>query len=144
MRRQLLQFDSKTYGREGLAVCEAQPYNASCTVGMLNSSIKVGVGTRRLGSRDAARHFWHGRRPVKHSSIIVCSIGLILPALAAIENGSLARAAEVPAYFKPIVGTETSSAAEIGTKNVLQLNTTMFELYGDARSSRRTSWRSTR
>src|SRR5215475_1229084 len=99
---------------------------------MLNSSIKIGVGTRRLGSRDAARHFWHGRRLVKHGSIIVCSIGLILPALAAIENGSLARAAEVPAYFKPIVGTETSSATEIGTKNVLQLNTTMFELYGDA------------
>src|SRR5262249_23057668 len=69
---------------------------------------------------------------VKHGSIIVCSIGLMLPALAAIENGSPARAAEVPPYFKPIVGTETSSAAEIGTKNVLQLNTTMFELYGDA------------
>jgi hypothetical protein len=69
---------------------------------------------------------------VKHSSIIVCSIGLMIPALTAIENGSPARAAEVPAYFKPIVGTETSSAAEIGTKNVLQLNTTMFELYGDA------------
>src|SRR5215471_663597 len=99
---------------------------------MLNSSIKIGVGTRRLGSRDAARHFWHGRRLVKHGSIIVCSIGLILPPLAAIENGSPARAAEVPPYFKPIVGTQTSSAAEIGTKNVLQLNSTMFELYGDA------------
>jgi hypothetical protein len=69
---------------------------------------------------------------VKHVSIIVCSIGLMLPVLAAIENGSPARAAEVPAYLKPIVGTETSSAAETGTKNVLQLNTTMFELYGDA------------
>jgi hypothetical protein len=69
---------------------------------------------------------------VKHASIIVCSIGLIIPAFAAIENSWPARAAEVPAYFKPIVGTETSSATEIGTKNVLQLNTTMFELYGDA------------
>ena len=69
---------------------------------------------------------------MKHVSIIVCSIGLMLPPLAAIENGSPARAAEVPAYFKPIVGTETATAAEIGTKNVLQLNTTMFELYGDA------------
>jgi len=56
----------------------------------------------------------------------------MLPPLAAIENSSPARAAEVPTYFKPIVGIETSSAAEIGTKNVLQLNTTMFELYGDA------------
>jgi hypothetical protein len=46
--------------------------------------------------------------------------------------GSSAQAADVPDYFKPIVGTQTSSAAEIGTKNVLQLNTTMFELYGDA------------
>jgi hypothetical protein len=69
---------------------------------------------------------------VKHTSIIVCSIALLLPSVAALENGSRARAAEVPTYFKPIVGTETSSAAEIGTKNVLQLNTTMFELYGDA------------
>src|SRR5262245_12883547 len=51
----------------------------------------------------------------------VCGIGLMLPPLAAIESGSPARAAEVPAYFKPIVGTETSTAAEIGTKNVLQL-----------------------
>src|SRR5262249_20097535 len=56
----------------------------------------------------------------------------MLPALAALENPLPARAAEVPDYLKPIVGTETSSAAEIGTKNVLQLNTTMFELYGDA------------
>ena len=58
---------------------------------------------------------------MKHSSIIVCSIGLMIPALAGIENASPAHAADVPAYLKPIVGTETSSAAEIGTKNVLQL-----------------------
>ena len=56
---------------------------------------------------------------MKHSSIIVCSIGLMIPALAGIENASPAHAADVPAYLKPIVGTETSSAAEIGTKNVL-------------------------
>jgi hypothetical protein len=59
----------------------------------------------------------------------------MLSVLATIENGSPARAAEVPDYFKPIVGTETSSPAKIGTKNVLQLNTTMFELYGDAAQS---------
>ena len=45
--------------------------------------------------------------------------------------GSPARA-DVPVYFKEIVGTETATPAEIGTKNVLQLNTTMFELYDDA------------
>jgi hypothetical protein len=42
------------------------------------------------------------------------------------------RADDVPAYFNTIVGTENATPAEIGTKNVLQLNTTMFELYGDA------------
>ena len=45
--------------------------------------------------------------------------------------GSPARA-DVPAYFKEIVGTETATPAEIGTKNVLQLNSTMFELYDNA------------
>jgi hypothetical protein len=40
--------------------------------------------------------------------------------------------AELPDYFKTIVGTQSPSAAEVGTKNVLQLNTSMFELYGDA------------
>jgi hypothetical protein len=46
--------------------------------------------------------------------------------------GAPARAAEMPSYFKEIVGTETATPADIGTKNVLQLNTTMFELYGNA------------
>jgi hypothetical protein len=40
--------------------------------------------------------------------------------------------ADIPDYFKPIVGTQNPSAAEVGTKNVLQLNKSMFELYGDA------------
>jgi hypothetical protein len=43
-----------------------------------------------------------------------------------------AKAADLPSYFKEIVGTQTAGPAEIATKNVLQLNTTMFELYGDA------------
>jgi hypothetical protein len=49
-----------------------------------------------------------------------------------VGSGPAARAADLPAYFKEIVGTQTASPAEIGTKNILQLNTTMFELYGDA------------
>ena len=40
--------------------------------------------------------------------------------------------AELPDYFKTIVGTQSPSVAEVGTKNVLQLNKSMFELYGDA------------
>src|SRR3984957_2724968 len=43
-----------------------------------------------------------------------------------------ANAADLPPYFNEIVGTQTASPAEIGTKNILQLNNTMFELYGDA------------
>ncbi len=49
-----------------------------------------------------------------------------------IAGSHVANAAEIPSYFKEIVGVQTASPAEIGTKNVLQLNTTMFELYGDA------------
>jgi len=53
---------------------------------------------------------------MKRASIIVCSIGcLLLSSSVLLEISSPARAAEVPAYFKPIVGTETSSAAEIGS-----------------------------
>ena len=58
---------------------------------------------------------------MKHSSIIVCSIGLMIPALAGIENASPAHAADVPAYLKPIVGTETrlveSTAPGIAGRN---------------------------
>jgi len=43
-----------------------------------------------------------------------------------------ARAAELPSYFKAIVGTSETSRGEIANKDILQLNTTMFELYGDA------------
>src|ERR1700741_2742308 len=42
------------------------------------------------------------------------------------------QSADMPDYFKTIVGTQSASAAEVGTKNVLQLNKSMFELYGDA------------
>ena len=54
------------------------------------------------------------------------------PLLVAGAGFAAARAAELPSYFKEIVSTQTSSPAEIGTRDVLQLNKTMFELYGDA------------
>src|SRR6201993_3610908 len=47
-------------------------------------------------------------------------------------SGSSARAAELPAYLQGIFGTSTSSAGEVATKNVLQLNTSMFDLYAEA------------
>jgi hypothetical protein len=57
---------------------------------------------------------------------------LLLSSLVAAGVGEPARGAGVPSYFDEILGTQTASPADIGTKNVLQLNTTMFELYGDA------------
>ena len=71
------------------------------------------------------------RKLMKHVATIICGVCLLLSP-AAVGSGSLARAAELPPYFKPIVGTQTASAADIGTRNILQLNTTMFELYADA------------
>jgi hypothetical protein len=43
--------------------------------------------------------------------------------------GGQAQAEEMPPSLKPILGAQTASPAEIGTKNILQLNASMFELY---------------
>ena len=53
----------------------------------------------------------------------------LLTSVAIVWCGGQAQGAEVPAYLKPIVGTQTASPAEVGTKNILQLNASMFELY---------------
>jgi hypothetical protein len=42
------------------------------------------------------------------------------------------KADDLPAYMQPIAGHTASSPAETATKNVLALNSGMFELYGDA------------
>lgn len=68
---------------------------------------------------------------MKTVAIMMSGVGALLSSFC-IGAGAPARAAEMPSYFKEIVGTETATPAEIGTKNVLQLNTTMFELYGNA------------
>lgn len=47
-------------------------------------------------------------------------------------SASPACATEPPSYFTGLVGAETASPADIANKNLLQLNTTMFQLYGDA------------
>jgi hypothetical protein len=66
--------------------------------------------------------------------IVVTIVGgacaLLLPIVAGLS--SPLRAADVPTYFKDIIGTEAATRAETSTKNILQLNTIMFELYGDA------------
>ena len=46
--------------------------------------------------------------------------------------GTAARSEDLPSYMEPIAGRTSSSAASIATKNVLALNTSMFQLYADA------------
>src|SRR5262245_2774397 len=53
-------------------------------------------------------------------------------ALAGLATAANAQSQPLPPYMAPIAGRTTSSPAETATKNVLALNTTMFELYGDA------------
>jgi hypothetical protein len=67
---------------------------------------------------------------VKHASMMKCG-ATVLFALVALGAGAPARA-QVPDYLQTIVGTETTTPADIGTKNVLQLNRSMFELYDDS------------
>src|ERR1700724_4739454 len=73
-----------------------------------------------------------GKTFVKHTSTLIGGACALLASLAIVGPCSQAQGAELPAYFKEIVGTSAPSPADIGTKNILQLNTTMFELYGDA------------
>ena len=65
-------------------------------------------------------------------TVAIALAGVCALLLSPVGSGPSAHAADLPSYFKDIVGAETASPAEIGTKNILQLNTTMFELYGDA------------
>ena len=69
---------------------------------------------------------------MKHASTLIGSAWALLASLAVVGSGSPARAAELPAYWQMIVGTSTSSAGQVASKNILQLNTSMFELYTDA------------
>jgi hypothetical protein len=52
--------------------------------------------------------------------------------LAVLGTTAGAQTPPLPAYMEPISGLATSTPAETATKNVLALNTMMFELYGDA------------
>jgi hypothetical protein len=66
---------------------------------------------------------------VKYPLLVLRCAVMALPALL-ICNTS--RAADLPAYLRELVGTPAPSPGEIATQNVLQLNTTMFDLYGNA------------
>ena len=69
---------------------------------------------------------------MKLTSTSMGSACALLASLAIIGLGSQAQSAELPSYLKSIVGTQAASAAEVGTKNILELYISMFELYDDA------------
>lgn len=73
-----------------------------------------------------------GEKLVHHVSTIKCGSCALLLSLLAFGAGSAARAAELPPYFKVLANTPTTSPADIATKNVLQLNTSMFALYDNS------------
>jgi hypothetical protein len=60
-----------------------------------------------------------------HAHVATVSVTLAL-------LGMPANAQELPSYMAPIAGRPASSPAETATKDVLALNTAMFELYDDA------------
>src|SRR5262245_2841394 len=72
-----------------------------------------------------------GEKRVKQAAITACVIRALLSPFGIIGSTSSARA-QVPNYLQTIVGTETATPADIGTKNMLQLNRSMFELYNDS------------
>ena len=47
-------------------------------------------------------------------------------------GGGVATAQSLPSYMAPIAGPTSATPGDVATKDVLALNTGMFELYGDA------------
>ena len=64
--------------------------------------------------------------------IVRSGLGALMPLALALAPELPARASDLPGYFKEIVRPETATPADVSVKNVLQLNKSMFELYGDA------------
>ncbi len=55
-----------------------------------------------------------------------------LTAISVVLAGGAVQAADLPPYMQGLVGASAVSPAEIATRNVLQLNATMFDLYDNA------------
>ncbi len=55
-----------------------------------------------------------------------------LAAVAVLLSGTVANAQALPPYMAPIAGKTVATASDIATKDMLALNTGMFEFYGDA------------
>src|SRR5260370_16266231 len=68
---------------------------------------------------------------MNQTSMLIGSVCALLASFAIIAPPSLAQDAGVPPYLKSIVRPQAATPAEVGTKDILQLNATMFELYDD-------------
>jgi hypothetical protein len=75
--------------------------------------------------------FDSGRAFMKQTSMLIGSVCALLASFAIVAPPSLAQDAGVPPYLKSIVRPQAATPAEVGTKDILQLNATMFELYDD-------------
>ena len=69
---------------------------------------------------------------MRGNSTLKCCACATVTFIALTGGAGAARAQSLPAYMQPIVGLTTSTAGETANKNMLALNTGMFELYGDA------------
>src|ERR1700738_1171138 len=56
----------------------------------------------------------------------------LVAASIAVSSSTATHAQSLPSYMAPIAGKTAATAADIATKDMLALNTGMFELYGDA------------
>jgi hypothetical protein len=64
--------------------------------------------------------------------IAMSGVSALMSLALVLGSEASARAGDMPDYFKAIVSVEKASPSEVGAKNILQLDTSMFELYGDA------------
>jgi hypothetical protein len=97
---------------------------------LLAASTGAHVGTWAVRANEFCREAWHQERFMRAVAIVIGGAVVLLSLV--VGSGAPARAADMPSYFKEIVGTEIATPTDISTKNLLQLNTTMFELYGNA------------
>jgi hypothetical protein len=64
--------------------------------------------------------------------VYVTMASIVLAGIAGTVKAQDLKADNLPDYMRPITGHTTSTPTEIATQNVLALNTSMFDLYGDA------------
>ena len=69
---------------------------------------------------------------MRRNFLLQCCAGVTVTCAALAGVIGTAKAGDLPAYMQPIAGHTDSSPAETATKNVLALNSSMFELYADS------------